>query len=432
MSTSADSPRSARAIPHDRIVALVDCSAFYCACERVFRPDLDDRPIVVLSNNDGCIIARNQEAKDLGIAKMGQPYFQIRDQVERAGVAVFSSNYTLYADMSRRVMETLETFSDDVERYSIDEAFLLLPRLRLADMEALAADIRRTVFRWTRIPVRVSVAPTKALAKAASELARAHPSQTCVLLSSDDDALARIPVGDVWGVGRRYRSKLEAIGIRTARDLKHMDPAAARKLMTVQGERLVRELRGTPCIAMEYAPPPQRAICRSRSFGRRITTQRELVEAVMTRLSEAAAKARRHGLTCGYLSVFVSTGPHARRRYGRSLGARLPAATNFTPDLARVADTLLERLYQPGFEYKQAGVLLTDLADESAPQTHLFEAPDPSKRALSSAVDALNRCFGRHTVALASQGTDRAWEMNRKLLSPAYTTSPAALPTLAA
>lgn len=427
-STNADAAPGCT-IPADRLVALVDCSAFYCACQRIFRPDLDGKPIVVLSNNDGCIIARNAEAKALGIAKMGQPYFQIREQVERAGVAVFSSNYALYADMSRRVMETLETFSDDVERYSIDEAFLLLPRLKPSDLQSLAADIRR-VFKWTRIPVRVSVAPTKALAKVASELARACPSQTCVLTDPSEDALSRVPVGDVWGVGRRYRPRLEAMGIRTAWNLEQMDTAAARKMMTVQGERLVRELRGTPCIPMEYAPPPRRSICRSRSFGRRITTCRELTEAVMTRLSEAAAKARRHGLAAGYLSVFVSTGPHARRRYGTSTGTRLPAPTNFAPDLARAADELLARIYRPSYDYKQAGVLLAELGDEAPPQAHLFAPHDPAKRALSDAVDALNCRFGRHTVALAAEGTGRRWEMSRALLSPAYTTSADALPTL--
>jgi DNA polymerase V len=410
-------------------VALVDCSAFYCSCERVFRPDLDGRPVVVLSNNDGCVIARTSEAKALGVA-MGTPYFKTERELRAKGVAVFSSNYALYADMSARVVAALESLTDEVERYSIDEAFVLVPRVREADLWEIARETRRRVAAWTSIPVRVSIAPTKTLAKVASELARSRADQTYVMTEPSKAELSAVAVGDVWGIGPAYRRKLEARGVMTAWDLAAVDASWARRTMTVVGERTVRELRGQACIGIEREPPSPRGICRSRSFGRRVTTLREVEESVMTRLGEAAAKLRRHGLTCGHLSVFVSTGRHAEKRYSRSVGAGLGEQTSDTMTLARVAGGLLRAIWRPGFDYKKAGVMVTDLASASAPQAMLFQEPDPKRAALMAAVDVCNERFGRGAVRMASAGlgSGQAWQMQRRFLSPAYTTDARSLP----
>ena len=430
---SAVRAAQAGAVPSDRLVALVDCSAFYCSCERIFRPDLDGHPVVVLSNNDGCVIARTSEAKALGIG-MGTPYFQAKRELSARGVAVFSSNYSLYADMSARVLAALESLSGEVERYSIDEAFMLLPRLRKSDLWEMAAEIRRRVAMWTSIPVRVSIAPTKTLAKVASELARTRPGQTYVLPSPTEAELSRVAVGDVWGVGRAYGRKLAGIGVRSAWDLSRVDTAWARREMTVGGERTVRELRGQSCVGLEEAPPAKRGICRSRSFGRRVTTLREVEEAVMTRLGEAAAKLRRHDLTCEHLSVSITTGQHAERRYGRSASSNAGEQTSDTLALGRVAGRLLRSIWKPGYDYKKAGVLLTGLSDASAGQTALFSAPDPKRAALMAAVDEVNERWGRGTVRAASAGlgSGQAWQMRRELLSPCYTTDARALPVVRA
>ena len=415
-------------VPPDRLVALVDCSAFYCSCERVFRPDLDGRPVVVLSNNDGCVIARTSEAKALGV-EMGAPFFKVRGELAAKGVAVFSSNYALYADMSSRVMAALESLTDEVERYSIDEAFVLVPRVRERDLWEMAGEIRRRVAMWTSIPVRVSIAPTKTLAKVASELARTRADRTWVLPSPTADTLGRVAVGDVWGIGPAYQRKLAGLGVRTAWDLSRVDTAWARGALTVVGERTVRELRGQACVGLEEAPPSPRGICRSRSFGRRVTTRREVEEAVMTRLSEAAAKLRRHDLTCGHLRVSVSTGRFAERRYGKSVGVGLGEQTSDTMVLAGVARRLLASVWKPDFDYQKAGVMLTELASASAGQGSLFGASDPKRAALMAAIDEVNAKHGRGSVRLASAGLGegQAWQMRRELLSPCYTTDVRAL-----
>ena len=304
-----------------------------------------------------------------------------------------------------------------------------MPRVRESDLWDLASEIRRRVAMWTSIPVRVSIAPTKTLAKVASELARTRAERTWVMPSPTADALGRVAASDVWGIGPAYQRKLAHVGVRTAWDLSRVDTAWARRQMTVVGERTVRELRGQACIGLEESPPSPRGICRSRSFGRTVTTRREVEEAVMTRLSEAAAKLRRHGLTCGHLSVQVSTSRFAERRYGKSAAVGLGEQTSDTMVLAGVASRLLAGVWKPGYDYKKAGVMLTDLVSASAGQGLLFGASDPRRAALMAAIDEVNAKHGRGTVRLASAGLGggQAWQLRREMVSPCYTTDARAL-----
>jgi DNA polymerase V len=291
------------------VFALADCNNFYVSCERVFQPSLEGRPVVVLSNNDGCIIARSDEAKALGFA-MGDPYHLHREKLTYHGVAVFSSNYALYGDMSRRVMDTLGSFTPEIELYSIDEAFLNLAGFERRGLTDYACVIRATVKRDTGIPVSIGIGPTKTLAKIANHLAKAQPERggVCDLAELDvDHGLAGIEVGEVWGVGPRWATWLEAQGIATALDLKRADPKAIRRKMTVVGERLVDELNGRPCLPLELALPPRQGLMVSRSFGQTFTALRPLTDALVSFVGRAGEKLRRQQLMAGQVMVFVTT-----------------------------------------------------------------------------------------------------------------------------
>ena len=330
------------------VFALADCNNFYVSCERVFCPALEGRPVVVLSNNDGCIIARSDEAKALGCA-MGDPYHLNKEKLTRHGVAVFSSNYALYGDMSRRVMDTLGTFTPELELYSIDEAFLNLAGFERRGLTDYARLIRATVKRDTGIPVSIGIGPTKTLAKIANHLAKAQPETGGVYEISEADmdaALAGIDVGEVWGVGPRWATWLEAQGIATALDLKRADPKAIRRKMTVVGERLVDELNGRPCLPLELVEPPRQGLTVSRSFGQTLTALQPIKEALVQFTGRAAEKLRRQGFMAGQLLVFVTTNRFSATQpfYANSATVRLPYPTDFTPDLVEAAVQLLERL----------------------------------------------------------------------------------------
>jgi DNA polymerase V len=432
-----------------RLFALVDCSNFYCSSERLFRPDLAEVPIAVLSNNDGCVVARSEEVKRLGIA-MGAPFFKVRRKLEAGGVEVFSSNYELYADLSRRVMDTLSTFSPDVEVYSIDEAFLSLstprPELRHhARLTALARDIRARVRRWTGIPVRVSIAETKTLAKVGSEYAkvlRRRGHEPCVSLygmskEERDLVLRTTSIRDVWGVGRAYGRKLPLAGIKTAAQLRDANDAWIRKTMRVTGLRTALELRGLSCIPLEKAPPTRKSLVRSRSFSRPVTTAREMKEAVATHAARACEKLRAEGLAARAVQVFFNTGNAASKGPHRSaaLAADLPRATNVTPEVLRLTSKLVEAVWQGDdgrqpYRYKKAGVMMLDLTTADPAQGHLFLPGRPELGELMAAVDAINGRFGKRTIVHGSEGTRRthdtetgqAWAMRRERRSPAYTT----------
>ena len=408
--------------------ALVDCNNFYASCERVFNARLRNRPVVVLSNNDGCVIARSNEAKALGF-KMGDPYFQIKEKIEHHRVAVFSSNYTLYGDMSARVMEVLGLFSPKVEEYSIDEAFLDFADLPASQVAAHAAELRRTVGRWTGIPVSVGIATTKTLAKVANHIAKKREGTGGVFtLASEAERIAAVeafPIGEVWGIGRRWAASLARYGIDTAGQFAARPDHWIRGKMNVVGLRTAWELRGEPCIPLELAPPPKQSITVSRSFGHRLATNEELQEPLIAYVSRAGEKLRQAKMVAGHLLVFLQNSPHAKDEayYGPSLGCRLPYQTSDTAELIRHACPLLAAIHRPGPAYVKCGVILTDLSPEGQAQAGLFEQVDPAKRSrLMQTLDRINGDFGRGTLVYAGSGLSRNWRAVAEMESPHYTT----------
>jgi len=418
------------------VFALADANNFYVSCERVFCPSLEGRPVVVLSNNDGCIIARSDEAKALGFA-MGDPYHLNQEKLAAHGVAVFSSNYALYGDMSRRVMDTLGTFTPEVEIYSIDEAFLNLAGFERRGLTDYARLIRAMVRRDTGIPVSIGLGPTKTLAKIANHLAKARPETGGVLdLAGVDinEALAGIEVGEVWGVGPRWAKWLEAQEIATALDLKRADPKTIRRKMTVVGERLVYELNGRPCLPLELVEPPKQGLTVSRSFGQALTALRPIKDALVAFVGRAAEKLRHQNLMACQVLVFVTTNRFSATQpfYANSATVKLPYPTDFTPDLVEAAVQLLERLYRPGFHYQKCGVMLLDLSPVTQVQADLFDMRDRAREAwLMRALDSLNTDHGARTVRVGNVGGKRpAWAMRQAFCSPRYTTNWRELPVV--
>ena len=426
------------AAPFPAAVALVDCNNFYASCERVFDPRLDGVPVAVLSNNDGCVIARSQEVKDLGIG-MGTPAFQLRERFRQHRVRTFSSNYALYGDMSRRVMEVLEALAPAVEIYSIDEAFLDVSHVPPALLPAFGREVQAAVLLWTGIPTGVGIAATKTLAKVANHYAKKHRPATggvySMIGAADADAEAVMrwcAVADVWGVGGAHGPRLAAQGIATAADLRDADERQIRKRMTVVGHRTLLELRGVPCIPLELAPAQRKGVTSSRSFGRPVESLDELVEAVAAFVDRASLKLRRAGLVAGVLQVFVRTDRFRedRPQYGNTASVRLPVPTADAAELTGVARSALARIYRPGYSYKKAGVMMVELEDAAGHQTGLFDPLDRERsKRLMAAYDAINGRFGSGTVKLAAQSLERkAWHMRRDRLSPCYTTDWTALP----
>ncbi|WP_028577976.1 Y-family DNA polymerase [Desulfomicrobium escambiense] len=414
---------------------MVDCNNFYASCERVFDPSLEGRPVVVLSNNDGCVIARSNEAKALGIA-MGEPAYKREDFYARSGVRVLSSNYALYGDMSARVMRTLGQFCAEAEIYSIDECFLMLRGLDSASLLDTAREIRATVKKWTGIPVGVGIARTKTLAKVANRLAKKGDGAR--LLEDEDDidrVLHSTEPGDVWGIGRRSARFLAACGVRTALDLKRRPDDWVRRHLTVTGLRTVLELRQIPCIALEDAPPPARSLVCSRSFGTRVESLESLEEAVSAYVQRAAEKLRRKGLVAGTVQVFLETnrfqpGP----QYCASRGRALPAPTADTLVLHGPALQILREIHKPGYKYQKAGVILLDLAPAGQRQLSFLEPSGEEKTrrdALMRVMDRVNTMHGQGTLTLAASGLGRKeWHMRQERRSPRYTTSWAELPVV--
>ena len=413
--------------------ALVDGNSFYCSCERVFDPRLAGRPVLVLSNNDGCAIARTREVKALGIA-MGDPWFKIRQLCEREGVSAYSSNYTLYGDMSRRVNHVLDDFAPHTEVYSIDESFLSLDGLRIPDRTAWGQAIRTRVLREVGIPTCVGLGATKTLAKLGNKAAkdRTDLDGVCDLL---DDAtcakvLADFPVGDIWGVGRATEAKLRRMGVETAGDLCAMPERQARQALTVVGARIVRELRGEPCLALELVAPQRKGMAVTRSFGRRVTDRADLDQALSFYAARAAEKLRAHRLCTSDLLAFVQTSRHDDGpRYANHATARFIEPVNDTIALVRAARRLLARLYRPGFRYAKAGVVLQDLVATDRRQLPLvLDGRRERRDALSVAADELNARYGREAVRIGATGLDRSWSLKAERRSPAYTTAWADMP----
>ncbi len=411
------------------VFALVDCNNFYASCEKLFRPDLKDTPVVVLSNNDGCVVARSREAKSLGI-KMGVPIFQIKSEMQRHGILAFSSNYALYADLSSRVMRTLEEMAPRVEVYSIDEAFLDLTGIESAiSLVEFGQQVRERIGHWIGITVCVGIAPTKTLAKLANHAAKKYPATQGVVDLTNPDRqrrlLALVPVDDVWGVGRRLSKRLNALGITTALDLANASPRAIRDQFSVVLERTVRELNGESCIELEDIPPTKKQIVCSRSFGIKVTQFELLREAVCEYATRATEKLRKEQRQAKVMTVFIRTSPFKDNepQYSNSASGELLIPSCDTRDFIELANHLLKRIWKDGFRYAKAGVMLSDFYDPGMFQPGLFD--DVSTRSnsqqLMSVLDTINQS-GAGKVFFAGQGTKKDWSMKREHLSPAYTT----------
>ena len=425
--------------------ALVDGNNFYVSCERAFRPSLKNRPVVVLSNNDGCAIARSNEAKALGI-RMGQPWFECRQLAEEAGVVALSANFTLYGDMSNRMMSVAAGLGPSQEIYSIDESFIDLAGV-CGNLVKRAEIVRSRILQWTGIPTGIGIGSTKTLAKLANHIAKsadrkpgsypAELARVCnlaALPASDlDTVLQSTEVAEVWGVGRRISQQLNDAGINNVLQLAQLDTATVRSRWSVVLERTVRELQGESCMGLEHQPPPKKEIAHTRSFGQPVTALADLIEAVSEFASRAAAKLRLQGGVAAQINVFIHTSPfRPGAQYSRSTVVPLRRPTADTSPLVQAAVRGLQSIYKPGFKYAKAGVMLLDLQDGAIEQLELsLDTEPPIRGRLMATLDTLNDRFGRGTVHIASagvKGPDRSWSMQQNLLTPQYTTSWCDLP----
>lgn len=409
--------------------ALADCNNFFASCERVFNPALVGKPVVVLSNNDGCVIARSNEAKAIGI-KMGVPAYQIKDLVVGYGVKVFSSNYALYGDMSNRVMQTLAQFSPQIEVYSIDEAFLELSGFELYDLYEYARKIRHVTTRNTGIPISVGVAPTKTLAKVANHFAKKYPNYGgfCIIDSEDKriKALKLYDVGEVWGVGRQYVKLLFRYGVKTAYDFTQLPEEWVRSNMSVQGVRMQKELKGIPCINTLQGIPAKQSICTSRSFGQMQTGWGPISEAVATFAASCASKLRAQKSVAQIVTVFIHTNFFRKDfpQYSNAISLAMPVSTSSSIEIVQYAQLCLGRIYVAGNSYKKAGVIVSGISTDGSVQTALFDEVDRDKHQMAmSVLDSLNKKYGKGSVKLAAEGNGHGWKLRQEQLSPRYTTS---------
>ncbi|QLI81694.1 Y-family DNA polymerase [Chitinibacter fontanus] len=413
------------------MIALVDVNNFYVSCQRVFEPHLVGKPVVVLSNNDGCIISRSAEAKALGIP-MAAPWHQLSQFARAHGVIAYSSNYALYADMSQRVMQVLARFSPQQEVYSIDECFLGLHGV-LSDHTELGLLLKQTVWRWTGLPICVGIAPTKTLAKLANHIAKQRPEFAGVCeweklpVQQRQQFMATMDVGEVWGIGRKLSVRLKQDGIHTVADLAASPAEQLRQRYGVVLQRIVAELNGCACLELEEVTPDKQQILCSRSFGQPIFSEQQLAEAISTYLARAAEKLRQQNSLAGAVGIFIRTNPFRPNepQYRQQMVLPLTQPSNDTLKLTRIALRMLARLYRSGFAYAKAGVMLTQLQPKTAIQGHLFlQTADPIKRAeLNATLDAINRRWGRGAIGLACAGNKKpAWAMNQQHLSPYWTT----------
>lgn len=427
------------------VFALVDANNFYASCEKLFDPRLAGKPVVVLSNNDGCVVARSAEAKALGVP-MGAPWYKLRDLARREGIVACSSNYALYADMSNRVVEVLGQFCPRLEVYSIDESFLDLTGFAHQDPEGVTGygrQTRRRIRDWLGLYVCVGIGPTKTLAKLANHCAKkglAGADGVCDFSDSDQRELTtlfqRIAVGEVWGVGRKIAARLEDMGIKTVRDLRDADPDTIRARFSVVLERTVRELRGVSCLSLDEMAPAKQQIMSSRSFGQYVYELPELREAVASYMGKAAEKLRAQNSVAGAVQVHVRTNPFKPKepQYQRTVTIPLPNPTSDTRELTGWALRLLDDMYKPGFAYQKAGVMLCELQPKSVVQGCLFSASAAVEQseAVMRAMDAINARWGTGTLRSSAEGVSKDWQMRRGNLSPAYTTSWDGVPSVLA
>lgn len=408
--------------------ALIDCNNFYASCERLFRPELIGKPIVVLSNNDGCVIARSNEAKAVGIP-MGAPAFEYEAIFNQHQVHVFSANFPLYGDMSHRVMNILGEYSPDIEIYSIDEAFLKLKGFERFDLQEYGKDMQRRVTKWTGIPVSVGIAPTKALAKVANRIAKKYPKETqsSYLINSEEKrikALKWVQIEDVWGIGRQHAKRLRAVGVKTAYDFTQLHDSWVQQHMSIVGLRLKRDLQGTPTLDLELVQP-KKNIATTRSFERNYSKIEELEERVATFAVSCAEKLRKQKSCCNTIMVFVHTNRHRNDlpQYSRNIVVKLPYPTNSAIELAKFAKQALHYIFKEGYQYKKAGVLVMDFTPQDKTQLRLFDNSNQQHVPLMMAMDKINSMYGQQKIRLAAQDTKRVWKMKQEKLSPRYTTN---------
>jgi DNA polymerase V len=410
------------------MIALIDCNSFYASCERAFQPQLRNKPVVVLSNNDGCVIARSAEAKACTIP-MGAPFFKVRELIQKHDVHVFSSNYTLYGDMSARVMKTLAQFTPELEIYSIDEAFMDLRGFENHDLKKLGKEIRQTVFQYTGIPVSVGIAPTKVLAKVANTIAKSdsqHEGVVCLKTQNDiDAALKDFPVGEVWGIGWKLENKLNKEGIFKVPQLLQYPEAMVRKWLHVQVHRIIKELKGITCMTVKDFEEPRKQIMSTRSFGKTIFDLRDLREAISCHVSTAAEKLRQQESVAHSITAFIHTARHTKHTpYYGSENVTLDPGTASTNKLIHSAMSILNQIYKKGIHYKKCGVYLSMLSPKNILQENLFTVSDSLKQdKLMMVMDQINRKQGRSTIHFAScGGYDHNWAMKSQHRSPCYTT----------
>lgn len=414
-----------------RQIALIDVNNFYVSCERVFNPKLTNRPVVVLSNNDGCAVARSNEVKALGVG-MGAPWFKFKDLAKQHGIVALSSNYALYADMSNRVMSILREYSPDQEVYSIDESFLDLTGFQSRDLVRYGQHMRKRILKWTGLPVCVGIGTTKTLSKLANHCAKKRPvfNGVCNFNTMDphelDSLLAEIEVGEIWGVGRKLAPKLEALGFKSVLDLKRSNPEHLRQQFSVVMEKTIRELNGTVCIELEEMAPAKKQIISSRSFGHPVRDYVSLAESITLYMSRAAEKLRLQQSFAGSVYVYIRTSPFKPDDpfYSNGMTIPLPSPTDDTRQLVNAVLWGLKLIYKPNYNYAKAGVMLSEIVPAGGVQTDLFSQPQasPKSSALMNTMDHINRKMGKESIKLASEGFRRPWKMKQENKSPSYTT----------
>jgi DNA polymerase V len=411
------------------IYALIDCDNFYVSCERVFRPDLREKPVAVLSNNDGCIVSRSNEVKALDI-KMGSPYFEIEELEKKNNIHIFSSNYALYSDISQRIVRTLEKFAPEIEVYSIDESFIKLNMDKDRCLE-YGREIRETILQEVGVPTTVGIAYTKTLTKVASKVAKKNPQYEGVLslldIETNDRYLNMVEVDDVWGVGRKYSQWLRARGINSAKDLKYADREEIRRKMTVGGYRTVMELNNVECIPLEESPPTKKSIVSSKSFGELTSSLSDIKRELARDITRAGEKLRKEECMTGYITVFITTSRFRKPYYSNSIGIKLPYPVSDTATLVKYALAGLDKIFKRGYRYKKTGAMLTDITPVNDIQLNFavndFLSHTEDKDKIMNSIDSINRKWGRDTVKVAAMGIEKKSLMKQQKKSPRYTTS---------
>ena len=422
-------------IQYTKKIALVDCNSFYVSCERLFNPKIRKKPVVVLSNNDGCIVSRSNEAKALGI-KMGEPYFKAKDIIIKNNVQVFSSNYSLYGDLSRRVMRTLKRFNSGIEIYSIDEAFLDLSNFPDNEMEDLGKEIRSIVLKWTGIPTSIGIAKTKTLSKVANHIAKKKQSGVVSLIEVEniDPILEKVEINDIWGVGKQLTKFYHKNGIYNAKQLKNKSNTWIKKSSNVLGSRTAMELRGISCIGLETTSAKRKSCIVSRSFGKRVEDFQELKEAIASYSLNASEKIRSEALVAKSITIFIRTSPFQNRYgfYSNSKTINFPIATNNSIEVVKAAVSALKTIFKNGYRYQKAGVLLSHLSNSNNGKNLFSSIRDEKINILMKSIDNTNYRYGRSTLSLASAGVHKKWNMRRQHSSKIDTADFYCLPTIKA